>query len=186
MTYQEIINKAKTEFDKAVVHLNEEFSRLQVGRANASLVENIPVDVYGATQPIKAVSNVSIPDAKTIQIQPWDKSMLAPIEKAIVGIGTGLNPVNDGICVRISIPPLTEERRTDLTKHVKKLAEDARISVRTARHDAQNSFKKLKGNGDMTEDDLYSSDKDLQKLVDEVNGKIDDTSDAKEKDVMTV
>ncbi len=186
MSYQEVINKAKAEFDKSVVHLKEEFGRLQVGRANASLVENIPVDVYGASQPVKAVSNVSIPDAKTIQIQPWDKSMLAPIEKAIVGIGTGLNPVNDGICVRINIPPLTEERRTDLTKHVKKLAEDARISVRTARQDAHNSFKKLKGDGDMTEDDLYSSDKELQKVVDETNVKIDETAEAKEKDVMTV
>ena len=150
MAYQEVINKARAEFDRALAHLKEEFSRLQVGRANASLVENIPVDVYGSSQPVKAVANVSIPDAKTIQIQPWDKSTLVPIEKAIVGIGTGLNPVNDGICVRINIPPLTEERRTDLTKHVKKLAEDARISVRTARHDAHNSFKKLKGDGDMT------------------------------------
>lgn len=186
MTYQEIINKAKAEFDKAIVHLKDEFSRLQVGRANASLVENIPVDVYGSSQPIKAVANVSIPDAKTIQIQPWDKSTLGPIEKAIVGIGTGLNPINDGICVRINIPPLTEERRTDLTKHVKKLAEDARISVRTSRQDAHNSFKQLKADGQMTEDDLYSSDKDLQKNVDEANAKIDETAEAKEKDVMTV
>ncbi|MFH1533822.1 MAG: ribosome recycling factor [Nitrospirota bacterium] len=186
MTYQEVISKARAEFDKAIAHLKEEFARLQVGRANASLVENIPVDVYGSSQPVKAVANVSIPDAKTIQIQPWDKSTLVPIEKAIVGIGTGLNPVNDGICVRINIPPLTEERRTDLTKHVKKLAEDARISVRTARQDAHNSFKQLKADGKMTEDDLYSSDKDLQKVVDEANSKIDETTDAKEKDVMTV
>lgn len=186
MTYQEVVSKAKAEFDKAIAHLKDEFSRLQVGRANASLVENVSVDVYGVSQPLKAVANISIPDPRTIQIQPWDKSNLAPIEKAIVGIGTGLNPVNDGLCVRINIPPLTEERRTDLTKHVKKLAEDARISVRNARQDAHNSFKQLKADGDMTEDDVYSADKDLQKVVDEANTKIDETADAKEKDVMTV
>lgn len=186
MTYQEVISKAGGEFQKAIEHLKSEFARLQVGRANASLVENIPVDVYGSSQPVKAIANVSIPDPKTIQIQPWDKSTLVPIEKAIVGIGTGLNPINDGICVRINIPPLTEERRTELTKHVKQLAEDARISVRNARQDAHNSFKRLKSDGDITEDDFYSSGKDLQKKVDDVNAKIDEITEAKEKDVMTV
>lgn len=186
MSYQEIINDAKKDFDKAIDHLKEEFSRLQVGRANASLVENIPVDVYGVSQPVKAVATVSIPDPRTIQIQPWDKSNLAPIEKAIVGIGTGLNPVNDGLVVRINIPPLTEERRTELTKHVKKLAEDAKITVRNARQDAHNQFKQLKDSGEFTEDDVYSADKDLQKVVDDSNTKIDEIADAKEKDVMTV
>ncbi len=181
-----VIQKAVSEFDKVIQHLQEEYKRLQVGRANASLVENIPVDVYGATQPIKAVANISIPDPRTIQIQPWDKHMLAPIEKAIVGIGTGLNPVNDGNCVRINIPPLTEERRTELTKHVKKLAEDARISVRNARQDAHNQFKKMKADGEMTEDDLHMMDKKLQEKVDDANKKIDEHSEMKEKDVMTV
>ncbi len=186
MTVNDSMSKAQAEFDKTIAHLKDEFARLQVGRANASLVENVPVDVYGTSQPVKAVATISIPDPKTIQIQPWDKSNLTPIEKAIVGIGTGLNPVNDGVCVRINIPPLTEERRTELTKHVKKLAEDARISVRNSRQDAHNSIKQLKSDGDLTEDDLYSYDKDLQKKVDDVNSKIDEISDAKEKDVMTV
>lgn len=186
MDASSIISNAVAEFEKAIIHLKEEFGRLQVGRANASLVENVPVDVYGTIQPVKAVANISIPDPRTIQIQPWDKGSLAPIEKAIVGIGTGLNPINDGLCVRINIPPLTEERRAELTKHVKKLAEDARIAVRNLRQDGHNGFKQLKSDGEITEDDLYSYDKDLQKKVDEANAKIDEVANAKEKDVMTV
>jgi len=186
MDVASVIAKAVSEFDKAVLHLKDEFARLQVGRANASLVEDVPVDMYGSSQPVKALANISIPDPRTIQIQPWDKSALGPIEKGIVGIGTGLNPVNDGVCVRISIPPLTEERRKELTKHVKKLAEDAKITVRNARQDAHNSFKQLKSDGDITEDDLFSSEKELQSKVDEANTKIDDVAAAKEKDVMTV
>lgn len=186
MDVNQVIQNAVGEFDKAVNHLRDEFARLQVGRANTSLVENIPVDMYGVSQPLKALANVSIPDPRTIQIQPWDKGALAPIEKAIVGIGTGLNPVNDGVCVRVNIPPLTEERRIELTKHVKKLAEDARVSVRNSRQDAHNEFKKLKADSNITEDDFYKSDKDLQEKVDDVNKKIDEFSDAKEKAVMTV
>ena len=180
------IAQAVQDFQKAIEHLKNEFTRLQVGRANASLVESVNVDVYGVSQPVKAIATISIPDPRTIQIQPWDKSNLAPIEKAIVGIGTGLNPVNDGICVRIAIPPLTEERRVDLTKHVKKLAEEARITVRNSRQDAHNAFKKLKGDGDFTEDDLRDADKKLQGKVDDVNKQIDDLAKSKEDDVMTV
>ena len=186
MAIDDAMSKAASEFSKAIDHLKEEFARLQVGRANSSLVENVPVEVYGVTQPVKAVANVSIPDARTIQIQPWDRGCLADIEKAIVGIGTGLNPVNDGTCVRINIPPLTEDRRTELTKHVRKLSEDARISVRNSRQDAHNAFKHLKNESEITEDDLHSSEKKLQVKVDEANAKIDEATSAKEKDVMTV
>lgn len=186
MSVQEAISNAGNEFKKAISRLRDEFARLQVGRANASLVEDIPVELYGVEQPVKAVANISIPDPRTIQIQPWDKSALAPIEKGIVGIGTGLNPVNDGVCVRITIPPLTEERRVELTKHVKKLAEDARVSVRNSRQSAHNDFKKLKADGEITEDDLYDADKKLQVEVDKVNKEIDEIAEAKEKDVMTV
>lgn len=186
MSVEAAISKAGEEFNGAIEHLKDEFSRLQVGRANSSLVENIPVDVYGVSQPVKAIATISIPDPRTIQIQPWDKGNLVPIEKGIVGIGTGLNPVNDGIVVRISIPPLTEERRADLTKHVKKMAEEAKISVRNARQDAHNQFKELKSKNEITEDDLRGSNKKLQDKVDDVNKKIDEMADAKEKDVMTI
>lgn len=186
MSVEQAISKATEDFKKASTHLLDEFSRLQVGRASASLVENIPVDMYGNTQPIKAVASISIPEPRSIMIQPWDKSALAAIEKGIVGVGTGLNPVNDGICVRINIPHLTEERRVQLTKHVKKLAEEAKIAVRNARQDAHNAFKQLKNNNEITEDDLRDADKKLQSKVDDANAEIDKLAKAKEEDVMTV
>lgn len=186
MSVQDAISKAEGEFEKAISHLKDEFGRLQVGRANSALVENVNIDVYGAVQPLKAVASISIPEPRTIQIQPWDRGNLAAIEKAIVGIGTGLNPVNDGTFVRINIPPLTEERRKDLSKHVHKLAEDARITVRNSRQEAHNHFKQLKSNSDITEDDLRDADKKLQEKVDDTNKKIDETAKSKEQDVMTV
>ncbi len=186
MSVQDAVSKAQQDFEKVVLHLKDEYARLQIGRANASLVENVSVEVYGSPQPLKNIANISIPDPRTIQIQPWDKSNLAPIEKAIVGIGTGLNPVNDGLLVRISIPPLTEERRKELTKHVHKLAEDAKIAVRNTRQDANNHFKQLKADGEITEDDLFGAEKKLQEKVDDVNKKIDEVAVSKEKDVMTI
>lgn len=186
MTEQEILNSTKVEFQKTIDHMKTEFGRLQVGRASSVLVEGIPVDVYGATQPLKAVANISIPDPRTIQIQPWDKNMLVPIEKAIVGIGTGLNPQNDGIIIRISIPPLTEERRRDLSKHIGKLAEEARISIRNIRQDAQKGFKQLKADNELTEDGVHEAEEKLQNLVSEFNKQIEESAKRKETDIMTV
>lgn len=186
MTTDQVIGNAVAEFDKVVVHLRDEFSRLQVGRANPAMVENIPVEMYGVHQPLKALASISVPEPRTLVMQPWDKSALGPIEKGIVGSGLGFNPVNDGIVVRINIPPLTEERRVDLTKTVRKLAEEARISIRTARQDAHNFLKGMKSKGDITEDDWSISDKNLQGKVDVVNAKIDEVAKAKEQDVMTV
>lgn len=180
------IAKASTEFNKALEHLREQFGRLQIGRASAALVENIPVEVYGATQPIKAVASIVIPDPRTIQIQPWDKGNLAAIEKGIVGTGIGLNPINDGVVVRINIPPLTEERRRELTKHVHKLAEDERIVIRNVRQDANNAFKQAKANNAITEDDMHFGEKKVQEKVDEVNKKIDEMAKSKENEVMTI
>lgn len=186
MGSDEAILKAEKAFIDAIQHLKAEYARLQLGRANPALVDNVPVEMYGVSQPLKAVASISVPDPRTIQIQPWDKHALGPIEKGIVGAGLGLNPVNDGMVVRISIPPLTEERRTDLTKHVHKLAEDARISVRNARQEAHNSLKELKTKSEISEDDWHSSDKKLQGKVDKVNVEIDTLAKAKEKDIMTV
>lgn len=186
MSVQDAISKAEGEFSKAITHLKDEFSRLQVGRANTALVEGVMVDMYGQSQPMKALASITTPDAKTIQIQPWDKSALAPIEKGIVVADLGLNPVNDGTCVRISIPDLTEERRRELVKHVKKMAEDARIVVRNLRQDAHNHFKKLKADNEITEDDLRSADKKLQDKVDDANKSIDEVAKKKEEDVMTI
>jgi ribosome recycling factor len=186
MSMDSIVSEATEAFEKALNHLKDEFARLQVGRASPLLVEDIPVDMYGNTQPIKALASITIPDPRSLVIQPWDKSALAAIEKAIVGIGVGLNPINDGVVVRINMPMMTEERRKELSKLVKKYAEDAKITVRNARQDAHNTFKKMKNDNDFTEDDLHTADKKLQTKVDDANHNIDEAAAAKEKDVMTV
>ena len=186
MTSDQALNLASQEFEKAVNHLKEEFNRLQLGRANPAMVENVHVEIYGAVQPLKAVASISVPEPRTLVIAPWDRSSLAAIEKGIVGSGLGLNPVNYGIVVRINIPPLTEERRRDLTKVVKKLAEEARIGVRTARHDAHDALKDLESKSEITEDDLRGSVKKLQDKVDAMNAKIDELTKQKEQDIMTV
>ncbi|MBU1019460.1 MAG: ribosome recycling factor [Patescibacteria group bacterium] len=180
------IDQAKQEFEKALLHLKEEYGKLQAGRANPSMVEGLNVDAYGSSQPVKAVATVTIPDPKTLQIQPWDKSMIAAIEKAIRESGLGLNPVNNGISVMLNIPPLTEERRTDLVKVVKKLSEEAKISIRNARQTAHTRFKEAEGAGEMTEDDKYGSEKKLQEVVDDYNGKVDEMERAKSESIMTV
>ncbi|MBI5754228.1 ribosome recycling factor [Candidatus Peregrinibacteria bacterium] len=186
MTSDQALNVASQEFEKAVNHLKDEFNRLQLGRANPAMVENVHVEIYGSIQPIKAVASISVPEPRTLVIAPWDRSVLAAIEKGIVGSGLGLNPVNDGIVVRINIPPLTEERRRDLTKVVKKLSEEARISVRTARHDAHDLLKGMEAKSEITEDDLRTSVKKLQDNVDAMNKRIDELAKQKEQDVMTV
>lgn len=186
MTSDQVLSVASQEFEKAVAHLKDEFNRLQLGRANPSLVENVHVEIYGAVQPLKAVASISVPEPRTLMISPWDRSTLAAIEKGIVGSGLGLNPVNDGIVVRINIPALTQERRADLTKVVKKLSEEARIGVRTARQDAQNGLKAMEAKSEITEDDLRGSTKNLQDNVDVINKKIDELAKQKEQDIMTV
>lgn len=186
MTIQDIVAASQAEFQKVENHLQEEYSRLQVGRANPSLVEGVMVEVYGSMQPLKAVAGISIPDARTIQIQPWDRGSLAPIEKAILASNLGLNPVNDGIVVRINIPQLTEERRKDLVKVVHKLAEEARISIRNYRQDAHSEFKKLRADSAITEDDQKLGEKLLQEKVDKANENIEHAAKAKEQDVMTI
>ena len=182
----DILDVLKNEFDSIIEHLKSEFAHLQIGRASSALVEGIFVESYGVRQPLKAVANISIPDAKTIQIQPWNKDQLVDIEKAIASSDLNLTPMNDGVCVRINIPDLTEERRKDLVKVVHKMAEDARISVRQARQKAIDSAKKLEKNGDITEDDLKGLEKKIQARVDDTNKLIEEMVKNKEKDVLTV
>jgi len=186
MSTQQYINEAKQDFTKAIDHLKEEYRGLQVGRASGSLVEGISVDVYGAEQPLKNIANISIPDAQTVQIKPWDKRMIAPIEKAIQNSTLQLNPTNDGECIRLSIPPLTEERRKDLTKIVHAKEEEAHISIRTARQKAHDKFKQMHKDKEITEDDLRSNEKKLQEEVDKANTEVKELSKKKEKDIMTV
>lgn len=181
-----MLQKAQAAFEKAIARLKEEFSGLQIGRASSSLVESIMVDAYGALQPVKAVATVSVPDARTLQIQPWDKGMLPAIERAIQNSDLNMNPTNNGAAVILNIPPLTEERRRDLVKILHRLAEEAKISVRNARHDAMSHFKREEGDGNMSEDDRKRSEKQLQEKVDKCNEQIGELAKQKEEVIMTV
>lgn len=182
----EILRTAEAEFVKVIEHLRSEFSKLQIGRASASLVEGIQVEAYGSRQPLKSLANVSVPDAKTVQIQPWDKSLLAAVEKAIQQSDLHLNPLNDGMVIRLSIPPLTEERRRDIVKVVSRMAEEARISVRHVRQSALDGMKQKEKAKEVTEDQVTGFEKKLQDKVDHVNIEIETTAKHKENDVMTV
>ncbi len=186
MYTNQIISSSESDFEKSIQYLKEEYSRLQVGRANPSLLENILVEVYGSQQPLKAIASITVPDPASLLIQPWDKSTIIFVEKAIVASNLGLSPVNDGVNVRINIPPLTEERRKELCKKVKELAETSRVSIRTSRQEAVNQFKKLQTGGEITEDDFHASSKKLQEKVDEANKKIDEFSTKKEEDILKI
>ena len=169
------------EADKLLQYLQQEYGRLQTGRANASIFENVDVEAYGQRMPIKAVASISVQDARTIVIQPWDKSVMQAIEKGIMQSNIGVNPMNDGIVIRISLPPMTEERREQMKKIVHKLAEEARISVRQIRQKVQDHLK------DEKDEDIRKGLLDhLQKEVDAINGRIDDSRKMKEEEVMKI
>ncbi len=174
------------DFTAPINHLKEEYAGLQIGRASSGLVENLTIDAYGSVQPLKAVASISTPDARTVQIQPWDKGMLAAIEKAITDSDLNMNPTNNGAAVILNIPPLTEERRKDLVKIVNRMAEEARISVRNIRHDLMTQYKKQEHEGEMTEDDRVGAERKLQEKVDEANKSVAELAKAKEEAIMTV
>lgn len=181
-----MISELSKNLEAVLMHLEEEFSTLQIGRASAALVEGIMVEAYGSMQAIKAIAGISIPDAKTIQIQPWDRGMLGAVEKAIKISDLNLNPVNNGLAIILNIPPLTEERRRDIVKVVNRLAEEAKISVRNARHEFQNNLKKMEHESKITEDDVNRYEKQMQEKVDEINKKIEAMAKNKEETVMKV
>ena len=175
------ISLFQTEVDKALTHLHGEFSKLQTGRANAALVEHIEVDAYGQRQQLRAVAGISVSDARTIVVQPWDRSVLQSVEKALAQADLGGSPVNDGLVIRINLPPMTEERRTHLKKVVATLAEDARISIRKSRQVAHDGIKPEKD-----EDVKETLMEDLKKAVDGANAKIAESAKKKEEEVMKV
>ena len=183
---QHLIDSADAQMKKALEHLKEEFSKLQVGRATPALVEDVKVEAYGSLQALKAVASVSIPDAKTIQIQPWDRGLLGAIDKGIQIANIGLVPNNDGVYIRINIPPLTEERRKDLVKFVGRYSEEAKIGIRNVRQETNNTFNTMKKNSEMTEDEVHGGTKKLQDIVDSYNKEVDEMSKKKEQDIMTV
>ena len=170
---------------KALDFLAEEYASVRAGRANPHVLDKIKVDYYGTPTPIQQVGNVSVPEARIIQIAPWDKSMLKAIEKAILTSDIGINPQNDGSIIRLQFPELTEERRKDLVKDIKKKAEEGKVALRNIRRDGNEEFKKL-GKGEVSEDEAADLADSLQKLTDDYIAKIDKALDEKTKELMTV
>ena len=172
--------------DKAVDHLNEEFGAVRAGRANPKVLDRISVKYYGSETPLNGVATISTPDARTLVIQPWDTKLLKEIQKAIQVSDLGINPQNDGRVIRLTFPQLTEDRRKDLVKQVKKYAEDAKVAMRNIRRDGMDYVKKLKKNSEITEDDQKKAEKDLQDLLDKMIKKVDTALAAKEKELMSL
>ncbi len=182
----QIIKKAKPQMEKAIEKLKEEIGKLRTGRANPAMVENLPVDYYGAKSPLKQVASITIPEPRLIVITPWNKDNLVDIEKAVKEAGLGLNPINDGQVIRISIPPLNEERRGELVKVLGKYAEEARVSIRQAREEVWDEIQDLVKSGKLSEDAKFKGKDRLQKLVDEHNGKVEEMREKKEKEILEI
>ena len=178
------------EFEKRMIKttevLAEQFAAVRAGRANAAVLDQIEVDYYGVPTPIRQIASISTPDPRTLVIQPWDGSTLKLIEKAILISDLGINPQNDGRSIRLVFPQLTEERRKELAKKVRKYGEDGKVAIRNIRRDAMEKFKKEQKKGEITEDDLKDLEKDLQKLTDDYAKKIDKQTEAKEKELFEI
>ena len=172
--------------EKTLDVLLDEFGSIRAGRAYPHVLDRIKVDYYGTPTPIQQVGNINVPEARMIVIQPWEKSLLKSIEKAILTSDLGINPTNDGSVIRLVFPELTEERRKDLAKDVKKKGEAAKVAVRNIRRDANESLKKMEKNGDISEDDLKDGNDKIQKLTDKMIDKIDKAVETKTKEIMTV
>lgn len=183
---EETIREAEPKFQKALSILEEEMATIHTGRASAGMVEDIMVDVYGSKNPLKSVASISIPEPRSILIQAWDKSNLSQIETAIRESDLKVNPVNTGENIRINLPELTEERRKDFARIAKEKAENARVSIRNIRGESWNKIKKAKTDGDISEDDMYYGEEQLQKVVDKYNKQIDEILANKEKDLLTL
>lgn len=180
-----ILDSTKESMEGSLTHLEKEFLNIRAGKASPAMLGGVKVDYYGAQTPLSQVANINTPDARTITVQPWEKNMLQPIEKAIMIANIGFNPMNNGENIIISVPALTEERRRDLVKQAKAEAEDAKIGVRNARKDANNDIKKLEKNG-LSEDVCKSAEEDVQKLTDSYIKKIDELLSHKEAEIMKV
>lgn len=184
-TSKDCLSKGKEKMNKAIAHLEEELRNFRAGKANPAIFNNVMVDYYGSPTPVPQVASITVPDAKTILIQPWEKKMISNIEKAIFDANIGYTPVNNGEHIRINIPPLTEERRRDLVKKAKAEGENAKLSVRSARRDVVDAHKKFQKDG-LPEDVCKDAEANIQKETDLFNKKIDEIIAAKEKEIMTV
>ncbi|SMC70814.1 ribosome recycling factor [Pedobacter africanus] len=179
------LQDAQATMDKAILHCEAELTKIRAGKASAGMLDGIMVDYYGSPTPLSQVASINTPDARTLILQPWEKTLLTPIERAIMEANIGINPQNDGIVIRLVVPPLTEERRRELVKKVKEEAERGRITVRNIRKDANEKIKKLKGES-VSDDEIKTGEAEVQKITDAYIIKVDKHAEAKEKDIMTV
>ena len=177
---------AEEKMEKTLSNLAEDYSTIRAGRANPAVLNKITVDYYGSPTPLQQVANISVPEARMLVIQPWDRSLIKAIEKAIQASDVGINPNNDGTLIRLVFPELTEERRKDLSKDVKKKGEAAKVAIRNIRRDCVDAIKKAQKAGEITEDDQKKDEEDAQKLTDKYIGKVDKAVEAKTKEIMTV
>lgn len=181
-----IIKEAKEKMDKTIEAFRQEISKVRTGKATTQLLDGIKIDYYGSQSPLNQVANVSVMDAHTLSITPWDKTMVGPIDKAIMTADLGLNPLNDGTNIKVPIPPLTEERRKDLAKLVKKFGEDSKIALRNIRRDANDKLKKLEHNKELSEDLRHDAEADVQKVTDNHSKTIDEMIVHKENEIMEI
>jgi ribosome recycling factor len=180
-----LYDEAEEKMGNAVSHLERELVKIRAGKANPQMLDGVRVDYYGTMSPLSQVSNINTPDPRSIIVQPWEKTMLGPIEKAIMAANLGFNPQNDGQIIRIVVPPLTEERRKDLVKKAKAEAENGKVSIRNARREAIDSGKKLEKEG-VPEDEVKRFESDIQELTNKFIQKIDKLLEIKESDIMTI
>lgn len=182
---QLVFEMTREKMEKALEHLETELSRIRAGKANIHILDGIMVEYYGTMTPLNQVSNISTPDAKTIAIQPWEKNMIDPIERAIQQANIGITPVNNGELIRLGIPPLTEERRLSLVKQVKNEGENARVSIRNSRREANEEYKQMQKDG-LSEDDTKRAEDNVQEITDQFVEKVDKILEEKELDMMTI
>ena len=183
---QEHLKLYEDKMEKSLDVLLDEYASIRAGRANPHVLDRLRIDYYGTPTPIQQVGNVTVPEARMIVIQPWEKSLLKEIEKAILVSDLGINPTNDGNVIRLVFPELTEERRKDLAKDVKKKGEGAKVAVRNIRRDAMDSIKQMEKAGDISEDDLKQGEEKIQKITDKMIEKVDKAIETKTKEIMTV
>lgn len=186
MNMNELMDYTKEKMEKSLAALDRDYKSIRAGRANASVLDRITVDYYGVPTSIQQMAAVSVPEARILQIQPWDASTLKDIEKAILTSDIGINPNNDGRVIRLSFPPLTEERRKEITKDVRRKAEDSKVAVRNLRRDALDKLKALKKNNEITEDDEEIGEKKIQTLTDKYCKEIDDLAADKEQEILAI
>lgn len=182
----EVYKDTRGRMDKALESLGRDYSRIRTGRASTALLDGIRVDYYGTSTPLQQLATLTIPDPRTIMIQPWDQTVLGEVEKAVLKSDLGLTPMNDGKIIRINIPPLTQERRRELVKIVKKMAEEAKVAIRNIRRDANELIKELKKDKEISEDQQFKGQEEVQKITDATIARIDETCASKEQEVMEV